>query len=336
MVELLIPRIMKNIITTATTTTTHVAVAETNGMDETIEEINQNGFSPDSSDEHLDDVNIDDVPSRFAPVPIKRTKLDVPAFLQKNPISATWRPVDEPKPIKTLGIESICPNICFYFLRDDCVEGENCYYLHELPADSDVSQALAKCGVQDAAKLLTVVFARCPKLLQRYFHVFVTFFANQNAEDELIETIGICERETDKEKQFQYFQQLIRAFIRIGTPYATVMQKIFWQLDYKKQKDVVDTLLNMNLVDGIGVSEFLSVFELLNEQYFPFNAVIINRLMFLCTQSENVLSAEQLVEFVRLIFAILRNNSKKGISRALDQKCYNNYIRLYNRTRTAH
>lgn len=299
-------------------------------MDETIAQIIQNGN--DSNDEHLDGVNYGDELT-LEPVPIKRTKLDVPAFLQKQPIQACWQPVKPAKPNKNLGIESICPNICFFFLRDDCIEGENCYYLHELPPDAEVTRALAECGVENAAKLLTVVFARCPKLLRRYFHVFVTFFANQNAADELIAAIGICQRETDKATQFQYFQHLIEAFIRIGKPYATAMETIFWHLDYHKQKDVVDTLLNMGLVDGIGVSEFLCVFESLNEQHFPFNAVIINRLMFLCTQSENALSAVQLAEFVRLIYTILRNNNQKQTAKELDTKCYTHYIRLYNRLR---
>ena len=304
----------------------------TNGTDETIE-INQNGNN--SADENgLDNVNLNDEPT--GPLPIKRTKFDVPAFLQKQPIRVTWRPVDEPKPIKHLGIESICPNICFFFLRDDCIEGEQCYYLHELPSDSDVSCALTKCGVKDAAKLLTVVIARCPKLLQQYFHVFVIYFAEQNARNELMEIIGICERETDKEKQFQYFQHLINAFIRIGESYTTAMQIIFWNLDDDKQKDVVDTLLNMNLVDGIGVSDFLEVFHSLIENHFPFDTFIINRLMFLCTQSENVLPAEQLEDFSRLIYTILRNKNRKQIHKSLDKKCFSTFIRLYHRIREAH
>lgn len=314
MVELQITRTMRN---------TH---ADVNGMDETIA-INQNGNN--SNDENLDTVNYNDEPTE--PLPIKRTKFDVPAFLQTQPIHVTWRPVDDPKPIKNLGIESVCPNICFFFLRDDCIEGENCYYLHELPPDSEVSHALAECGVKDAAKLLSVVIARCPKLLQQYFHVFVTFFAEQNAKQELIDMVEICERETDKEKQFQYFQHLINALIRSGEPYATAMEMIFWQLDYNKQKDVVDTLLNMNLVDGIGVSEFLGVFDSLNKNYFDFDAIIINRLMFLCTQSENILAAKKLGEFVRLICTILRNNKRKKNHTALDETCYTNYLQLYSR-----
>lgn len=317
MVELQITRMMKS---------TH---APTDGMDESIAII-QN--SNNTNGEHLDDVNFDvDGPSE--PVPIKRIKLNVPAFLQKQPTRVTWRPIEEPKPIKNLGIESICPNVCFFFLRDDCIEDENCYYSHELPPDADVIRALAECGIDDAAKLFTIVIARCPKLLQQYFHVFVTYFAEKNSKEKLIETIAICQRETDKEKQFEYFQHLIDAFIRIDEPYGTAMQIIFWNLDYNKQKDVVDTLLNMNLVDGIGVSEFLDVFDALNKKHFIFNEIIINRLMLLCTQSENALPAKQLVDFVHLIFNILRNNKRKEFIKVLDKECYNCYIRLYDRIR---
>lgn len=320
MVELHIKRTMKR--TTQAT--------ETNGMDESIAEIIQNGN--DSSDEQLDIVTFGNEPT-LEPVPFKRTKLDVPAFLQKKPIQASWQPVlpaAPPKLTKNLGIESICPNICFFFLRDDCIEGENCYHSHKLPPDAEVTLALAECGVENAAKLLTVVLARCPKLLQQYFQVFVTFFADQNAFDELTAAISICERETDKATQFQYFRHLIKAFIQIGQPYATAMETIFWQLDFYKQKDVVDSLLNMSLVDGISVPEFLGVFASLNEQHFPFNAVIINRLMFLCTQSQDNLPADQLAEFVRLIYMILRHNNQKHTARSLDSKCYSDYIGLYN------
>lgn len=303
--------------------------AVTNGMDESIE-LFQNGI--DSSDEHLDDVNFDDEPT----LPIKRTRFNVPAFLQKQPTPVTWRPIEQPKSVTNLGIESICPNICFFFLRDECIEGEKCYYLHELPPDAEVSRALAECGVKNAAKLLNVIIARCPKVLQQFFHVFVKFFADQNSKDELIETIAICQREKDKEKQFQYFQQLIDAFIRIGEPYEAAMQIVLWNIDYNKQGDVADTLLNMDLVDGIGVGEFLDFLNSLNENHFYFNDIIINRLMLLCTQSENALPADQLMEFGRLIYNILRNNKRKPTQRDLNRKDYNNYIQLYNRIRRAH
>lgn len=321
MVELQIVPTMKN---------THTA--SPNGVDEAIAIIQNGNNTPD---EHLDDVHfVVDEPSE--PVPIKRTKLNVPKFLQRQPVRATWRPIVEPKPVKSLGIESICPNVCFFFLRDDCVENERCYHSHELPPDADVARALAKCGIDDAAKLLTVVIARCPKLLRQYFHVFVTFFALQQSREKLIETIAICQRETDKRKQFEYFQQLIGAFIRLDVPYPMAMQTIFWHLDCHKQRDVVDTLLNMNLVDGVGVSEFLDVFDALNKQNFIFNEMIVNRLMLLCTQSEHVLPIQPLGDFARLIYEILRNNKRIRFQKILDKECYNNYIRLYNRLRNGH
>lgn len=312
--------------------------AVTNGMDENIE-LNQNGT--DSNDEYLDDVNYaaadEDNDDRTEVLPIKRTKLDVPKFLRKQPARVTWHPIEQQKPEKNLlGIESICPNVCFFFLRDDCIEGEKCYYSHELPSDSEVGRALAECGVKNAAKLLNVIIARCPKLLLQFFHVFVTFFADQNSKDELIEAIAICQRETDNEKQFQYFQHLIGAFIRIGEPYESAMQQILWNIDYNKQGDVADSLLNMDLVDGIGVGEFLDVLNSLNENHFYFNEIVINRLMLLCTQSENALPTGQLVEFARLIYNILRNNKPKLAQRILDRKQYNDYIQLYNRIRKAH
>lgn len=314
-VELQIPRFMRN---------THI---ESNGMDETII---VNGT--DVNDELLDEVSfVDDV----ADLPIKRTKLAAPAFMKKQPVRVTWRPIEPPKPvIDQLGIESICPNICFFFLRDECIEGENCYYSHELPSDTEVRRSLANCGVEDAAKLLTVVIARCAKLLQQYFSAFVTYFAEEKAKAQLIEAIAICQRESNKERQFQYFQQLFKAFIRIDVPYSAVMQIVFWHLDsYNKQKDVVDSLLNMSIVDGIGVSDFLSVFDALDKERFPFHECTINRLMFLCTKSERLLSVELLADFCRLIFKILRKNTRRQLMNGLNKECYENYLDLYRRMR---
>lgn len=308
-------------------------------MDETLEivanGINGNELNEESDDNENGNETVDDdddevvVLNERPDPPAKRIKLQVPEFLQKNPARDTWRPIETPKPNTKLGIASICPKICFFFLRDECVEGDKCYDSHILPSESDVSQALNACGTEKAAKLLHVIVARCPKVLHQFFPTFIEFFAQHNMKDDLIEAIAICERQQDKNRQFTFFQHLMKAFNQIGEQYTTAMETILMNLQYARS-DVIDTLLNMNLVDGVGVSDFLCVFRSLNQQRYRFNHAIIDRLMYLCTQSENALSEEKLHEFLKLIFNILRNN--KPAQRLLDKHCYDRYIELYHRT----
>lgn len=64
------------------------------------------------------------------------------------------------------------------------------------------------------------------------------------------------------------------------------MTKIYFELD-KRHGDMVDTLLNPTLVNGIGVYGFLSVFPTLCEHRYRFTGDIVNRLMYLCIESTN-------------------------------------------------
>lgn len=284
-----------------------------------------NGMEHDHNGQTVED-DEEIVFSEWSEPPIKRSKLQVPAFVQHKPARATWRPIEPPKPSSKLGIEMICPNICFFFLRDECVEGENCYDSHTFPSESDVSQSLNACGPEKAAKLLHVIVARCPKLLELFFHTFIDFLVQNNAKDDLIEAIAICEREQDKNKQFTFFQHLTKALIRIGETYTTAMETILMNLQCARS-DIVDTLLNMNLVDDIRVGDFLSVFRSLNQKRYRFNHLIIDRLMYLCSQSESVLPSDKLHEFLRLIFNILRKN--RPAQKLLNKNYYNCYMMLY-------
>lgn len=283
--------------------------------------------------ENADDIQMDDVDDSMEPPSNKLLKLEIPEFIQPKPI-ASWKvvPVDDQKRNTKLGIETICPNVCNFFLHDDCIEGEHCYNSHELPTDDMVRQRLIDRGVENTEKLFRVIIARCPKLLQRYFHVFVDIFAEHQSKEYLIGTICICERESNKDKRFELFQQLIKAFIKCGETYKTAMETILFNVENMGQ-DMVNTLLNMNLVDGIGVSDFLAVFRSLNKHRYMFNKHIINRLMYLCTQSEDALPTEKLIEFSKLIFSILKNNKHVHQNKSLDQDYYKSYMSLYNRNR---
>lgn len=262
-------------------------------------------------------------------LPHERSKLRVPAFIQRKPASALVEVAVKPNQSTKLGIESVCPRICFYFLRDECVEGENCYNLHELPSDDDVRQKLIEMGNESAGKLFHTIIARCPKLLQRYFSLFIDFFVEHKSQHDLIRAVAICEREPDPNKRFDLFQYLINAFVREGCTYTTAMQTIFWRLNRNITIDVVNTLLNMNLVDGVGVDEFLNVFCSLQSQRYRFHPLIISRLMYLCTQSQAVLPHDKLDEFARLIFGILRSNEHtRG---KLTKDCYESFLEMWNR-----
>lgn len=283
------------------------------------------GSTEDNNNEaaEVDDV-VDESPNKIL-------KLHTPKFIKPKPM-ACWQPVAveiSDRPIK-LGIETICPNICFFFLHDECVEGEKCYNSHELPEPGIVRQRLIDCGGDNAAKLIRVIIARCPKLLHPYFCVFVDFFAELQLKTHLIGTICICERERNRDKRFELFQQLIHAFIKCGETYKTAMETILYNAETMNQ-DTVDTLLNMNLVTGIGVTDFLGVFQTLNGRRFIFNEPIIDRLIFLCTHSENALPTDKLTEFTRLIFEILKNN--KHALRTMNKTYYHNYVQLFERCR---
>lgn len=305
-----------------------VIVMETDEIEmenELATEIPQNEFTADNDDDFDDE---DDDDSAEEEEPNKILTLQTPAFLHPKPI-ACWKPVtvENLKRITKLGIETICPNICLFFLHDECIEGEHCYNSHELPAEDVVRQRLIDCGVDNSAKLLRIIVARCSKLLQKYFHLFVDIFVEHQKKEHLFDMISICERELDKDKRFKFFQLLAKALIECGETYKTAMEMILFNVGIADQ-DIVDTLLNMNLVDGISVSDFLGVFQLLNERQFTFNKHIINRLMYLCTHSEAALPTEKLIEFAVLIFGILKKN--RHVQKSLNKNDYKCYIQLYN------
>lgn len=281
-----------------------------------------------SDDNNNEAVDVDDAVNES---PNKILKLQTPKFIKPKPL-ACWQPVavENCNRSAKLGIETICPDICFFFLHDECVEGEHCYNSHELPEPSIVRQRLIGCGAENASKLFRIIVARCPKLLHPYFCVFVNIFAELRLTAHLIATICICERERNREKRFELFQQLIQAFIKCGETYKSAMETILYNAETMNQ-DTVDTLLNMNLVTGIGVSDFLGVFQSLNKHRFIFNEPIIDRLMFLCTHSEDALPTDKLTDFARLIFDILKSN--KHVLRTLNKIYYHNYIQLYERYR---
>lgn len=261
--------------------------------------------------------------------PIKPTKLQFPSFTRKRKSTEiSWKTAKKPNHSSKLGIESVCPDICFFFLRDECVEGDDCCNSHELPTGDDVRQKLHELGAENTAKLFQVVIARCPKLLQNYFTLFVDYFVEQNLKSDLIKTIYICANQPEQKERFEYFQYLINAFIRSGDTYSTAMHRIFLNLR-KITMEVANTLLNMNLVPGIDVEEFLNVFHSLSESRYQFHSNIINRMMYLCTQSEAVLSFDKISEFAQLILAMLKNN--KQAQRCLQKDWYNSFLKLYNR-----
>lgn len=271
-----------------------------------------------------DEVNAGDTDNRSSP---KQFKLETPAFLKPKP-KAIWKTENEiPKRVDKLGIESIFPNICLHFLRDDCVEGENCYDTHELPSNADICQKLDECGTENAAKLFRIIIARNSKLLHQYFQTFVDYFGEHKRKDYLIETICICERQLDEKCRLTFFQQLVRAFIRSGETYTTAMVWIFFNLG-NADNNTLDILLNINLIDGINVSDFLSVFRTLNDYRYRFNVHIVNRLIFLCTESKYALDDKILLEFTQLICIILKSNHNSGVHRTLNKDYYKQYLQL--------
>lgn len=307
---------------------------ETSELDETLE-IVENGTNNHEDESDTDDDEPMSWEQSKQPPPAARTKFEVPKFLLKKPSPVEWRPIESKSdPQKKLGIQMICPNICHFFLQDECIEGDNCYNSHKFPTDSEVMEALRASDFQHAAKLFHIIIARCGKLLRQYFHTFVNFFVEQNLKDDLIETIFICGREPDKEKQFKFFKHLICALIQTGYTYTTAMEAIYWKL-LDCQSDVIDTLLNMNLVDGACVDDFLNVFASLNESHYPFYWNIIDRLMYLCTQSEAVLPRDQLDNFVRLIYNILRSKARNKYMGNKQLNYYDSYFRLYNNVRNS-
>lgn len=284
--------------------------------------------NPTNPNHEISDQFVFSYVDREIEVPVKQIKLQVPLFIQRKSSIASWIPVEKPNRLTKLGIESVCPSICFFYLRDECIEGENCFDSHELPSADDVRQKLLEVGVDNVGKLFRIIIARCPKLLHQYFKVFVDFFVEHQLKNDLITTIPICERQLNQTERFEYFKYLINAFIRAGDSYTTAMHTIFFNLT-QITLGVTNTLLNMNLVDGVSVDDFLGVFHSLLELRYHFHFHIINRLMYLCTQSESALSFGKLDQFAQLIYGILKRNTHA--QRHLKKDCYECFIQLYSR-----
>lgn len=218
---------------------------------------------------------------------------------------------------KRLGIECIFPGICFPFLNDDCVELGNCYYSHALPSNDDVYERLVKFGAEKMGKLFHTMIARVPCLLNRYFEIFVEFFALHTQRGELMKTIAICERELARSKEDSKFRFLIKSFMQSGLSYETSMQHILLGLS---NTDILPMLLNIRMVQGITMKNICNIVEVLvSYPEFVFKPSFTEYLMEICIQTRDK-------DLIPLVMRILRDF--RQIS-GLDQNVYLSYVRIY-------
>lgn len=122
-----------------------------------------------------------------------------------------------------LGVETILPGICFYFLNEECVE-ERCLQSHELPHSEDIFGKLCEIGCGKSAELFRVIIVRCPMLRYKYTTTFIRFFSAKKMIYEMINIIEFCEDPSFK--MISVMDYLVKEFMSMGMSYSEAVTLI--------------------------------------------------------------------------------------------------------------
>lgn len=283
---------------------------------------------PSQNTEESDDENISidldgemDVDIEIRP---KKPIIRLPPFAAKIKSKRKPKPEQMPKKAdeKCLGIEIIVPNICFPFLRNGCVEGENCYYPHEFPTTDAVYERIVECGPENAATLFHVIVARCPSLLERYYETFVEFFALHLRRLDLIKTIAICERDNSEDNKKKKFRYLVKAFVQSGLSYQLTIRTILTGLNDVNIANIT-VLLDLRIVNGTTLNDLFEVLQaLVIDTEFIFKPAIGNFLLTVCNRHNEL----KLVHLVKNLFRPSNRHRMIGVEDHLLRQFHQKFI----------
>lgn len=236
----------------------------------------------------------------------ERIPVFLPSFAKLRQPPQTNSNQSKSKLLQRPGLETIWPNICMHFLSDECIELDRCIRSHELPDGNVIYQRLCEHDAGQIAQLFHVIIVRCEKLLQLYFAKFMDFFGMHWQRDDLIKTIGICERCPNVEQKMQYFQHLVLAFMRSGMSYEATMQTIFAHLKNQSNRSI-NIILNASIVENVTIDELPRVIRTLLSRRMTIEPAIINRLMNIYLNSHDMQLANVIVSIIRDLPATVRN-----------------------------
>lgn len=288
----------------------------------TVEPMEQNDI------DNIDDIEIDfdEINIKVNPQP-KTIKLILPkAFIFKEykPMQLPTTPTPTPKPIrKQLGIESILPNICFPFLRDECVEFERCLDSHEFPSDDEMYERLVKYKPEQMSKLFHIIIARHPNLLNRFFKIFMEYFALHVHRAALVKTIDMCEREPELLQKIEKYRFLIKSFMQSGFTIDDTMTTILKAIN--DSNGSLSMVLDPRVMAGVNVGNILNIVKALDATpEYAFNGVIINYLMEICIKTKNA----DLTSFCAQFAVLQRRRRIAGLNKGLQRNFCDLFVQL--------
>lgn len=217
-----------------------------------------------------DELKID----RFNDDPLEsetKQKYRLPAFVGGGKLT-----VPKENPRERLGVETIFPNVCLYYLNGQCVESD-CPNSHKYPQQKHVYMKLQSIGCQDAGKLFRAIVSRCRGLLINYFVVFARYFAGKRQTALLIDMIAVCEH--PQNKMIPYFGKLIKAFLLSGLEYDQTIAVIL-KNHRRKTKATLANIFNTEIVPDVTITDIRKALELLiADPEYDFDVLTINYLM---------------------------------------------------------
>lgn len=119
-------------------------------------------------------------------------------------------------------IESIhlFSNVCIRNLIDSCYE-LHCPFSHTLPPNDTVLDNLECASIEEVNEAYDELLIQYPKLLDKYFRAFCTFYGKNKIRTRLRDMSNICAQSAVKAESFM--QEIVNGFVSTGMPYSTAV-----------------------------------------------------------------------------------------------------------------
>lgn len=176
-------------------------------------------------------------------------------------------------------IAKIFGDPCLKFLDGKCVD-EKCIHGHELPQPNTLRQRLNGMPVDGVRIALNSHARSFEKLLDRYFCTFTEYFGENGHKVDLIEMMSICKNSAGHMQS--NCVHVMDGLVKLGISYTSALAMIidgFKELTAKSMF-VLTTLITDKRNDH--PTRFLNDLISFYEENFRFNAIIVDRLMFIC------------------------------------------------------